>query len=283
MTELKWYIGTQLVQTLQIVNNDSSIPVSGQYLPTDVLTAYIFGGQTQTPLFTLTGAACAWSDVNTGKFRITGSAAQGQLLELNGEYQLAVWLVRGTSDPTPVWRGLIRVVPSPGTSSQQIMPYCKLSDMLKWGPWIGVIQGTDYDTEGFYDQRLEARYWMDWTILNCYRGAYVGLFEYHSVTAFAFGYAGWRRSLGPSPSLITYLRDNFLILRPQIIECCSYYALGVLGCSQIGINDAIFARGEWFRDMAQRKLIETTAEVDLNGDGIGELFINLGSTNTLYT
>jgi hypothetical protein len=35
--------------------------------------------------------------------------------------------------------------------------------------------------------------------------------------------------------------------------------------------------------MADRLATAITAEIDINGDGVGELFVILGQTNTLYS
>jgi hypothetical protein len=110
------------------------------------------------------------------------------------------------------------------------------------------------------------------------------MFEGHSTLAFAWGGGvGWRRSLGPSTTLITYLAANKLIVRRQVIEACAFKAASFIGMRQMGMGGNFTAFGQYCRDMASRLMCSITAEVDLNGDGVGELFINLGATNTLMT
>jgi hypothetical protein len=254
----------------------------------DVMTASVYRGQDEAALFAPTVAwytADGGTGYGTGRVTATILTAQAATLEPGGEYTLEVWCTPAgqSAESFCAWRGPLRVLAAPGTATQAVTPYCALKDVLRYAPWVRLVQGFDTDREGFYDQRLEARQWLDQAILNNYRGAFVGLFETHSTAAFAFGYAGWRRSLGPSPSLQTYLDSNYLLVKPYVVRACAHHAAGLIGLAQIGVNNQQAALGAYHRDEAERLIAGITAEVDLNADGIGELFINLGSTNTLFT
>jgi hypothetical protein len=255
----------------------------------DTIAAYVYPGQSQAQLF---APAVSWytaGDTQTGygqgQVMVSMTAAQSATLEAGGRYTLIVWWTGfGTSKTAPVWRGEIAVEPAAGTSTQLVAPYCQLSDLLQYAPWIRTLQDQDSDQESFYSQRLQARQWLDWAIENCYRGASVGNFEYASTLAFAFGGGvGWRRGVGPSPSMVTWLEEDLLIVRPQIVEASAYKAISQIGLAQIGLNNQQAAFGAYYRDMAERVLVATTAEIDLNSDGVGEIFVSLGSTNTLFT
>ena len=207
----------------------SSTPTFGS---SDTLTATVWVGVDQTALFQ---PAVAWYTANgtqtgygQGQVLVSPTAAQSATLEQNGTYSLEVWWTQaGVGGKTAcIVRATVTVLPAPGTATPAVTAYCQLSDMLQRAPWVALVQRADTDTEGFYPQRLLARNWMDWVIINNYRGASVGLFEEHSTLAFAFGGGvGWRRSLGPSPALLTYLASNMLIVRPQIVTACAYKAV----------------------------------------------------------
>lgn len=243
---------------------------------TEPLACDVWSGEEQATLFTL---PVAWDSGPAGTVKIpvpgVTSAAAGV-----GLYQ---GLVRLADNSEALGRFELDIRHAPGSGVETITPYCALQDLLDYAPWTKLVQSEE-DVTGFLDKRIQAREWLDWVIINNYRGASVGLFETHSTMAFAFGGGvGWRRSLGPSPSLIDYLAADKLLIRPQIIRACAYKAISYIGLAQIGISNQYAALGSYYRDMADRELVGITAEVDLNNDGTGELFINLSSTNTLNT
>lgn len=255
----------------------------------DTLAAYVYPGQEEASLFS---PAAAWytagntqTGYGQGQVLVSITAAQSATLEANGLYTLAVrWTQSGGGKSETVWRGGLSIDPAAGSGAQTIVPYCALADMLQYAPWLRQTQDFKVDQESFYAQRLQARKWMDWAIINCYRGASVGNFEQLSTLAFAFGGGvGWRRGTGPSPSMVTWLSEDLLIVRPQIVEACAYKAISQVGLAQIGISPQQAAFGAYYRDLAERVMCATTAELDLNDDGVGEIFVNLASTNTLMT
>lgn len=265
-----------------LVATSGGVPMA--FASGDTITALVYGGQAQGSLFAPAAAWTGGTGYATGAFTVSPTSAQTAGLDPLGDYTLhGIWTSADLTRTAVVRRAQLLVYPAPGTQAQTITPYCKYQDMLDIADWVSMLQENDVDTEGFYVQRLRAREWMDWNILNNYRGAYVGLYEEHSVMAFQFGYAGWRRSLGPSPTLLTYLQSNFLIVRPQIIRACAHYACSLIALKQVGVNNQYANWGAYHRDMASRTLAGTTAEIDVDGDGIGEQFINLGSVNVLFT
>ena len=258
----------------------------------DILTAYLYRGQNQTPLFTSVPvwytAGGTQTGYGQGQVLFTVSSLQSLTLEPNGQYLVGIqWSPAATpTRKATIARAMLPIQTAPGTDTQTILPYCQLKDMLRYADWISTVQDQDSDQESFYPERLLARQWMDDTIVNNYRGSFVGLFEGHSITAFAFGNTGWRRSLGPSPSLITYLAQNMLILDPPIIEACAYKAISYLGMRQVGINAQLAQLGFLFDARATRRLSDITACINTGGSTTanhGTLFINLNSTNTLMT
>jgi hypothetical protein len=253
----------------------------------DTVASFIYQGGTQASLFSPTTIWSLPTGYLTGMVQVSPTSAQTAPLDPNGNYSIQVWWT--SADATRkacIARWTVLVLPGPGVSTEPIKTYNSLQDMLRYADWIRTIQDTDTDLEGFYGERLEARKWMDWTILNCFRGSYVGLYEYHSITAFAFGNTGWRRSLGPSPSLLTYLEQDLLLVDPYIIEACAYKAISIIGQRQVGVNNNLAQMGYLFEAKATKKLSEITACIQLDSadpNSHGSLFINLNSTNTLMT
>lgn len=287
MTQLKIVWGSSRDYPLQAINEGGvSFP---SFSANDVLTAYVYQGQNLVPLFNPTVTWFTNNGTQTGfgqgQVLVSIANAQAATLDEGGTYSLQVWWSPAVQPDksAAIARCTLYVEPSPGTATQQIVPYCQLSDMLMYANWITIVQNADTDEEGFYSQRLQARKWMDMMILNAYRGAFVGMFEDLSVMAFDFGNVGWRRSLGPSQALFDYLAANDLLLREDVVQACAYKAISIVGMAQIGINNQFAAFGAYYRDEATRVASAITAEIDLNDDGWGEMFITLGASNTLRT
>ena len=99
---------------------------------------------------------------------MSGVAADTATLEGVGTYHLSVWWVQQNR---PVAELLLLVNYAPGTSTQAITPYCTFQDMLDVAGWLTQLRGGRGDQEGFYSQRLQARTWFDWCVINNYRGA----------------------------------------------------------------------------------------------------------------
>jgi hypothetical protein len=76
---------------------------------------------------------------------------------------------------------------------------------------------------------------------------------------------------------------NVLILRPQIIRVCALKAASIVGLGQIGRMNNIASFGAFWRDMASSEAVTCVAELDQTGNGIADLAIPLGSTNTLFS
>lgn len=274
--------GQDFAIPIQIRNRDGSATA---FTNADTFTARVHRGQDQAPLFapivtwdTRDGTQTGYEQ---GQVLVSGLAADTAALDGAGNYHLEVWWVQQN---LPVAELLLTVRYAAGTATQTIVPYCTYQDMLDIAGWISIIQNMSTDQEGFYSQRLQARTWMDWAILNNYRGASVGTLEMHSVMAFNFGGGyGRRRSVGPSPSMIDYLAQDKLIRRPQIVKACAHWACSIVGLAQIGLNNQFVTYGMFHRDMAQREAVSITAEIDLTGTGIGSIFVPLSATNTLFT
>lgn len=267
---------------IQLADADGTTP---SYDSGDTVAAVVFAGSGLAALFAPAASWTGGTGYSTGQVTVSPLSASTALLEAGGDYQLQVWWTSQDATRTAcVGRRQLIVLPAAGGGSETVTTYNALADMLQYAPWLQQVAGQDTDFEGFYKQRLQARNWFDWAVINNYRGASVGNFEFMSTLAFAFGGGvGWRRGVGPSPSMVSWLSEDLLIIRPQVIEACAYKSIAQVGLAQIGVNAQQASFGAYFRDLAERTMTAITAEIDLNADGIGEIFVNLGSTNTLMT
>lgn len=274
-------IGTSRDYTIQVPRPDgtyydsSNSPFDG----TETLAATVAIGVDFPPLL---NPAIIWVDATTATFKVSFQDLDTTGLS-PGEYILNATAHKSARTANlGTWYLPARRIT--GTETQATKTYCGYEDMLEYAGWVADVQEHPSDHGGFYKQRLKAREWFDWAALNCYRGAGVGNFESASLLAFAWGGGvGARRGIGPSPSLVQWLADDKLIVRPQVVEACAYKAISLVGLAQIGRANQQAALGAYFRDMADRTMTAITAEVDLNGDGIGEILVSLASTNTLMT
>jgi hypothetical protein len=253
----------------------------------DTVASFLYQGGTEAALFSPTTIWTPPTGYLTGMAQVSPTSVQSAGLDPNGDYILQIWWTSSdTTRKACIARQTVRVLPGPGITVQTIVPYCQLADMLRYADWITTIQDTDTDQEAFYPERILARNWMDEAVINGFRGSYVGLFEGHSLTAFAFGNTGWRRSVGPSPSLMDYLESNFLIVDPYIVRACAYKAIAILGQRQMGQNNQLASIGALFEAKASREMSGITACININNNPLtprGTFFINLNSTNTLMT
>ncbi len=176
-----------------------------------------------------------------------------------------------------------------GLTSLTITPapapvYCTYEDMLELAPWIGDLQSVLQDETGFAKQRAHARQKLDQCILLSYRGHTVGQFGTHSDLAYGWGYGGGkRRSVLTSPTIRQWLDSNFLIVRDAITRTCAHWAIADVCLAQMGRGGHYVSYGAWHRREGDKLASCTTVEMDINGDGLAEIGVPLGSTNTLFT
>jgi hypothetical protein len=357
MLQIEAIQGSAANWVLTAVNRDGTTPTG--FLATDTLSASLWSGQNEAPLFT---PAVSWNSFATGAVNLSVTNAQMAGLDQAGTYHLQVSATRGGSTVVII-DCLLRVLPAPGSASQVITPYNTFADMLEHAPWITMIQDVDADQEAFYSQRLEAKQWLDWLIVKSWRGTSAAYFGDPGMGA-QYWMGGWaRRSPMPSQWLINQLAGgiviqgsltvtaagsgytfanvtfsgggpnatqataqaivsggqvisiqlitagygysstptititgngtgatatcsisaNVLILRPQIKRVCALKAASIVGLGQIGRMNNVAVFGALWRDMAASESHSIVAELDLNGDGVADLPIPLGVTNTLFT
>src|SRR5271157_1108817 len=272
--------GTARDFPFQITNPDGT--AATQFLNTDVLTASVWAGANEAALLT---PSTTWLNSNApaGQIQITFQNSDSASLAI-GTYYLQAYATRAGS-PSRTTALLPR-----GTSleiiaaAQMAVPrpsYISIVNLRTIAPWIDDLQVPD-STSGFDDACADSRDWLDEMTLRNYRGGNVSLLGYHGFALDAWYTGGGRRTSLTNRWLYSALAANQLLVKPRIIQVCSYYALSRICESMItkgGIYAMLAAR---YRLEAESLLASTTVEIDVNGDGFGEVPINFSSTNTLW-
>ena len=159
--------------------------------------------------------------------------------------------------------------------------YIAITDLRKIAPWIDDLQVPDSNT-GFSAQLADSRDWLDELVLRNYRGGNVSLMGMHGFALDAWYTGGGRRTSLTNRWLKTELLLNHLLVTPRVRNICAYHALSRICESMITKSGQYFALSARFRLEAESLLASTTVEIDVNGDGFGEVPINFSSTNTLW-
>ena len=73
-----------------------------------------------------------------------------------------------------------------------------------------------------------------------------------------------------------------LIVRDQIVRLTAWKAIGLIGASQIGVNNNYANYAQYFEDRLAAEFQQTVAELDINGDGYADTAVPLGRSNTIY-
>ena len=180
-----------------------------------------------------------------------------------------------------IFDGALRLTASPGAAVSPPI-YCTFEDMKVYAPWIDNLLETRDELTGFAVERGRAREWLDDLICRNYRGG-VGA-TINDPGGNWMGLWGSRRSLNYSPFILQQLQLNNLIVRPAIIEAVAKYALGLVCQAQLGkAAYSDYSRlADRFLAEAHNAAICLTAEIDVNGDGIGDVAVSLGTTNTFW-
>jgi len=262
------------------VENPDGTPTTGFFLSTDVLTASIWAGSNEIPLIT---PEASWISATNGQYQVTLQNADSAGLNY-GTYYLQAYATRAGTPPRTIAllpRGTsLEIIASPMLAVPR-PSYITIIDLRKIAPWIDDLQVPD-SHEGFDDPCADSRDWLDEMTLRNYRGGNVSLLGYHGFALDAWYTGGGRRTSLTNRWLFASLAANQLLVTPRIKNVCSYYALSRICESMItkgGMYAMLAAR---YRLEAESLLSSTTVEIDVNGDGFGEVPINFSSTNTLW-
>jgi len=267
-------------QTVLIVGAPAGT-ASGSFLGTDTLTASVWAGTNETALLTPTAT---WISAPNAQVRVSFQNADSLSLAIS-QYYLQAYATRiGT--PTRATALLPRgtsleILAAPGATFTPRPTYIVLNDVRKIAPWVSDLQVPD-DNSGFDDQLADSRDWLDELILRNYRGGNVSLLGYHGFALDAWYTGGGRRTSLTNHWLFTALQTNQLLVTPRVKQLLAYFALSKICESMITKSGQYVALASRFRFEAESLLASTTVEIDVNGDGWGEIPINFSSTNTLW-
>jgi len=272
--------GTARDFPFQVQNPDGTVP-TGIFLGTDTLTATVWAGSNETPLLT---PAASWISATNAQYQVTLQNTDSLSLA-PGQYYVQAYATRaGTPVRTTALlpRGTsLEILAAPGISFTARPTYISVRDIRKIAPWIDDLQVPDSNT-GFDDQLADSRDWLDEMVLRNYRGGNVSLLGYHGFALDAWYTGGGRRTALTNRWLFAALQQNQLLVTPRVKQVCAYYALSRICESLITKAGQYMALASRFRFEAESLLCSTTVEIDVNGDGFGEVPINFSSTNTLW-
>lgn len=264
------------------VNNPDGTPAT-IFLNTDTLTSSVWAGANETPLLT---PATTWLNNNApaGQIQVSFQNADSASLAF-GIYFIQSFATRaGSPNRTTALlpRGsTIEILAATGATFTARPTYISITDIRTIAPWIEDIQVPDSHT-GFDEQCADARDWLDELVLRNYRGGNVSLLGYHGFALDAWYTGGGRRTSLANRWLKQVLAANQLLVTPRVKQVCAYYALSRICESMITKGAQYISLAARFRFEAESLLSSTTVEIDVNGDGFGEVPINFSSTNTLW-
>jgi len=264
------------------INNPDGTPATN-FLNTDTLVCNVWAGANETPVAT---PACTWYNSNAPAGQILISCQNTDA----GALPFAVYFIQAyatrAGSPTRTAALLPRgstleILAATGTTFTARPTYITITDLRTIAPWIDEIQVPDSHT-GFDDQCADARDWLDELILRNYRGGNVSLLGYHGFALDAWYTGGGRRTSLTNRWLKQVLVANQLLVTARVKQVCAYYALSRICESMITKGAQYIALAARFRFEAESLLASSTVEIDVNGDGYGEVPINFTSTNTLW-
>jgi hypothetical protein len=242
------------------------------YTGLETLSGDIWPGGTRASLVTLTPT---WLDPAAGTTTVSITGTNTTSLSV------ATYIVRATVDdgngPKTYYRGSLKILASPGSSAAPAT-YISDDDLRDYAPWIDALQA-DSDQTGFGTQCGKARSWLDEILIT--RWKYISFAPQLGTP----GWGTWSLYGGRDPMPSKWLRDqlaaNLLMVRDLTKEVVAKRALYYICKAQLGRNgDHAYqdlARGFAFE---ANELVKTyRAEIDLNGDGYADVYINCGASN----
>lgn len=226
------------------------------------------GAGFNSEIVTVTGLAAVWTVASEGKYEIQFPSTTIEI----GIYPLQIVLNPNGQPcyPTPreIYRGYVRINPSPVTASgTPYQLYCDYADLLEVAPWIETTH-TDNDMSGWFRQRLRARQWIDNAILkasstNIHRHAIF----WGVIAPFNAG----------SPYVAELIAANKLVISDEIRRAAAHYTLYL-------ITDSLASAPNTgsYREIAQehyakasQKLQSLVAGFDTTGGSTANYFVDL--------
>lgn len=249
------------------------------FQPTDTLTATMWAGEDQQVLW---NPPVSWISAANATIQLSFTAAGLAAAGITpGSYRVQVIVVAGPQTLV-AFDGVSRFTAAPGSSTLPPV-YCQYSDMKVYAPWLGSLLESTEELTGFAAERGRARQWLDDLIARNYRGGVASVFG-NDPSGGPGGIWGTRRTFIYSPYILDQLVQNHLIVRPAIVEATAKYAVGLVLQAQLGRGPTSdFARlADRFLADAHNSAVCLTCEIDTNNDGIGDIAVLLGTTNSFW-
>jgi hypothetical protein len=263
--------GSSISRTVTI-NDENGDPVQG-YSGGEALAGAVWAGDDQAPLFTFIPT---WNTPVAATVNVVVSGTHTAALT-PANYRL-----RFTVNGGDAFESVLEITWAPGTATPR-PTYITIRDLRAEADWIDELQNTEQHQAGFADQCADARDWLDENILRNYRAGFVSLLGYHGLALDAWFTGGNRRSQLTNYQLRNWLAQNLLMTTPRIKKVCTLFALAQICKQKISQGGKWIALAAMYRHQCNQLLVSTTAELDLNGDGIPDLPINFSAVNTLFT
>lgn len=267
-------------RTYQITLYDSGGNLVTSFEAADALSAAIWAGDDMT---TSVAPSVTWITPAQGTISLTVSAANTASLS-TGLYRIRVAIAPlGTGQLLVAYDGRIEFTYSAAAGTPRPV-YCTYQDLLKIAPWIESIQDAANDQAQFTDERADARAWFDECCLRNFHATYMGQYGAASQYLFDFwGAGGPRKSVLASRWLTQALAANQLLVSVRVARVNALYALSQICTAQILTKSSYAALAAKFWHDAQNLLISTVAEIDVDGDGYGEVAIKFSTAVSLHT
>ena len=267
-------VGADVSYLVTLLDSDGNT-ITG-YTSGATLSCSVWSGDDQAVLFAPT--ASWFGDPSLGQVRLDIRSAQTGSLS-TGIYHLRLQVTAAGYTYDGLYATL-RLQATPGAASPR-PTYCTADHLNLYAPWLSRIQDLDQDQAGFAEQRAHSRDWFDDLILRAFRGGST------SISAFpctAFWGQSQRRTGQANPYIKQLLANNQLIVTRKVIEATALYAIALVCQAQLmpGTKNPYGEMADTFLRRAEDRASTITAEIDLNGDGLGDIIIELGTSDVLW-
>jgi hypothetical protein len=269
--------GTSADFVFQVMLADGTEAI-GVFLGTDTLTGKVWPGGDHPTTFAPT---VTWFDADAGKPKITFNNADTATVT-PGLYSLQAYAERAGRTTRLLPEGsTLEILPTAGVGP--IRPsYIDVDDLKAVAGWIVDLQSPDSHTS-FDEQCADARDWVDELVLRNYRGGHVSLLGMHGLALDSWFTGGSRRTSLGNRAIKDWLTQNKLLVTPRVKQICAYYAIHRICEGMLSRGNQYLGLSAKFRFEAETLLASTTFELDVNGDGYGEIPINMSAANTLWS
>lgn len=247
--------------------HEDGTPVTS-YTTADTLACKLWAGDATSTLAT---PLASWTDPSQGLLAVTFRASDTATLT-PARYKITLELTH-SGETVEAWRAWLEVLASPGSASAPKV-YCTYDDLLSYAPRLAKEQD-ESTLAGFAEARAQARRWLENIILK------------HSANK-RFSLLGGigTTSRGTNPYIKTLLDTDKLIVSPAVVEITAKKALSIVYGSCVSPNDKgkddyLKLSDKWANE-ANRLAQCLVAEFDTNGDGFGELSIDLSVWDVRY-